>query len=224
MLHEESTQKPVIIFDCDGVIFDTNTLKTNAFGMVLRDAGFTENVVNAFITHHQMNGGISRYVKFQRLYIEILRKPLPPNGIEGLLLEFSEACLDLYFKADFTPGCPEILEKLSANYMLYLASGGDQNELRSVFRHRNIDGYFESIFGSPMSKSECVNSIICNVDIKYGCTMVGDSVSDWTAADDHGLDFIYMKTFSDDPETMSSLSCKHGFPVIENIGQLDGLL
>lgn len=219
-----STPKSVIIFDCDGVLFESNRLKTKAFGMVLQGAGFTDDVVHEFVTYHQMNGGISRYVKFRRLYTDIIHQPLPVNGIDDLLSKFSAACIELYSSADFTPGCVEVLKALSSDYVLYVASGGDQNELRSVFRQRKIDGFFESILGSPMTKSDCVKTIMDNVDAGAKCIMVGDSASDWRAANEHGIDFVFMKTFSEDITTMSCLASENGFPVIEDLQQLGGLL
>ncbi|NJM23241.1 MAG: hypothetical protein HC907_33605 [Richelia sp. SM1_7_0] len=60
-----------IIFDCDGVIFDSNALKTAAFREVL--AAYPQEVVDKFIVYHQKTGGISRYVKLRAFFTEFLQ-------------------------------------------------------------------------------------------------------------------------------------------------------
>ena len=53
-----------IIFDCDGVIFDSNKLKITAFREVL--SAYPKHLVNDFIKYHKEHGGISSYVKSMR--------------------------------------------------------------------------------------------------------------------------------------------------------------
>ena len=48
------------VFDCDGVILDSNLLKTIAFSKSLPE--YPEKV-SKFIDYHKANGGISRYKK-----------------------------------------------------------------------------------------------------------------------------------------------------------------
>jgi phosphoglycolate phosphatase-like HAD superfamily hydrolase len=213
-----------IIFDCDGVLFDSNALKTNAFRVVLKNSGFDEHVVNEFIEYHKRNGGVSRYIKFQYLYTDIINQPLSNSKINQLLSEFSISCVELYNKADLTPGCVDVLEILSHDHELYVASGGDQIELREVFSQRRIDGFFKSILGSPKTKSECVKSIVSNFDADIKCVMVGDSVSDWLAADKYGVGFIFMNAFSEDVITMTELASENRFAIIEDLNKLVNIL
>ena len=49
------------IFDCDGVIINSNEIKNEAFREVLKDEN--GNLVIDFINYHQQNGGVSRYEK-----------------------------------------------------------------------------------------------------------------------------------------------------------------
>ena len=57
------------IFDCDGVIINSNQIKNETFKEVLKN----ENVdlVSDFIKYHQDNGGVSRYEKFLYYYKNI---------------------------------------------------------------------------------------------------------------------------------------------------------
>ena len=49
------------IFDCDGVILDSNKLKTEAFREILIDERYED--IELFIEYHQLNQGINRYEK-----------------------------------------------------------------------------------------------------------------------------------------------------------------
>ena len=59
----------VAIFDCDGVILMSNQMKSKAFALTLKNE--KKKLVNEFMSYHQQNGGISRYVKFDYFYKEI---------------------------------------------------------------------------------------------------------------------------------------------------------
>ena len=47
------------LFDCDGVILQSNELKSAAFAGAL--AGEPEDLVAQFVAYHKENGGVSRY-------------------------------------------------------------------------------------------------------------------------------------------------------------------
>ena len=51
-----------IIFDCDGVILNSNKIKTESFRKIMIQ--FDQSAVKEFINYHKNNGGLSRYRKF----------------------------------------------------------------------------------------------------------------------------------------------------------------
>ena len=57
--------------DCDGVIFDSNKLKTDAYRQTLRDLGVDDAGVEAFVKLHLADVSVSRYVKFRTFFAEI---------------------------------------------------------------------------------------------------------------------------------------------------------
>ena len=59
-----------LIFDCDGVILNSNQLKTNAFRKVFEK--YNINAVDEFIEYHRSNGGVSRYIKIENFLKNIL--------------------------------------------------------------------------------------------------------------------------------------------------------
>ena len=75
------------IFDCDGVILNSNKIKTKAFYDTAKVFG--DKSALALKDYHVLNGGISRYEKFRYLFNNILCRPVETKQIEKLLLNFS---------------------------------------------------------------------------------------------------------------------------------------
>ncbi len=55
-----------LIFDCDGIILNSNKIKTDAFKEVVSHYG--DKVAEELVNFHVMNGGISRYEKFNYFF------------------------------------------------------------------------------------------------------------------------------------------------------------
>lgn len=209
----------VIILDCDGVIFDSNTFKSEAFGTVLSRAGYPKDLVNRFVQYHKENGGLSRYVKFRVFMTDYLKIPFDQSLYEKLLKEFSDYAIASYKKVSLTPSALEFLEAFKNRADFYIASGSDEQELVSVFEDKNLTHYFKAILGSPKSKQECVLAIIeknPGKDIAF----IGDSKTDLLVAKENKLDFIFMKKFSEDREAIMCLVRENGFRAIETLGDL----
>ena len=64
------SQYQQIIFDFDGVILDSNQIKSNAFSNSLIDED--KELVKLFIAFHKKNGGISRFKKFNFAILNIV--------------------------------------------------------------------------------------------------------------------------------------------------------
>ena len=60
------------IFDCDGVILNSNKIKTNSFRALL--STYDKCAVDEFIKYHKTNGGISRYEKIKYFLKKIMPK------------------------------------------------------------------------------------------------------------------------------------------------------
>ena len=139
-----------IIFDCDGVIFDSNKLKVEAFRKTL--SAYPPDVVEKFILYHKQNAGISRYVKFRAFIVNFMGKAFEQDEYEELLDSFGRECRELYQQASLTPGGSHLLKELSDIVPLYVASGSDEIELNDVFKRRQLQSYFVKILGSPKTQ------------------------------------------------------------------------
>jgi phosphoglycolate phosphatase-like HAD superfamily hydrolase len=93
----------------------------------------------------------------------------------------------LYELRDATP---------NANWMI--VSGGDQQELRSLFAKRNLDYLFDGgIFGSPDNKDLVLAREKANGNLQSPALFVGDSKYDYEAATRAGLDFIFLSDWTE---------------------------
>ncbi len=202
----------VIILDCDGVIFDSNSLKIDAFRKVLSQ--YNARVVKDFISYFKNNFGTSRY-SLVKVFIEFfLKEEFDEIKYKDILKRYGQECVDLYKDAEFTVHLIEFLNKHKNKY-LYVASGGDDLELKSVFIQRHIAQYFKGIYGSPVQKTEIVRNI-CNQNLNKRILMIGDAKSDMLASQDNDIDFIFMKDFSASQEMKEDV----GLTTIDNLGRL----
>ncbi len=190
----------LIIFDCDGVLLNSNSIKSDAFKYTCLDFG--EAISNQFVDYHQRNGGISRYKKFQYFIKEILKKDFDEKLYKDLLNKYSK-----YVKRELV-NC-EIAEKLNdlkkitKNSYWMVASGGNQNELREVFQQKNIFDYFElGIYGSPETKEQIFENKLSSFN-KDEVIFIGDSEYDYLVSKKFDVDFIFLTKWTEFKEWKS---------------------
>ena len=132
-----------IILDCDGVIFDSNHLKIDAFREAL--SLFDQEIVEEFTCYVKANFGTSRFYLIKVFLKDFLKIDFQKTIYQNILNAYSQNCISLYDQAKLTRGFTEFVTKYR-DKKLYVASGSDQSELRRVFEKRGIDQYFSKIF------------------------------------------------------------------------------
>ena len=184
------------IFDCDGVILDSNKLKSKAFAEALPND--PPNLISEFVEYHKNNGGVSRYEKF-RYYFENMKNQVEAEKeIENALNNFANIVSEGLLKCDYIPGVIEFIEMLyNKKKRLFVVSGSDENELIQVFRKRGLLHYFKEIYGSPNDKLENTRKVIASTSQSHSGLFFGDSKSDYNAAIEFGIDFLYIKGASE---------------------------
>lgn len=178
-----------IILDCDGVILDSNYLKLDAFRDALSE--FDGLVVEKFIDYFKNNFGTSRYHLIKVFIVDFLKQEFDADLYHKIINKYSRHCVVLYQKANLTKDFLKFIERYK-NKNIFVASGSAQEELREVFRNRDMDKYFIDVFGSPTKKTEIVKNIITTYK---NAVMIGDSKSDMLAAKESNVDFIFMKKY-----------------------------
>ncbi len=203
----------IYIFDCDGVILDSNQLKIEAMKNALEVHFSQRSLIEECVEYFRLNFGKSRFHHVAHFLCEILVvAPEKKSELEQLILaDFSKQCRELYLSADLTPGFLSFIAACEGKK--YVASGSEQGELREVFAKRDLDQHFNGVFGSPTAKSDLIKQIL-DVEQSTNAVMFGDAESDFLAAQQNCIDFIFYSPYSNVRERLLKLSQHEKFPVL----------
>lgn len=187
-----------ILLDCDGVVLDSNKIKTEAFKKTLENE--PNELVEEFINYHTAHQGIDRFRKIHYYLKEI--KKLKNNYDQmynDYIKIYSNLCQANLLKANLVPGVLNFLKSLKKIKFInvFIISGSDQEELRYIFNEKKISSYFHGIYGSPLSKKEIIQKLIDDKKIITPTIFFGDAKSDMEAAETYNFKFVYISGFSD---------------------------
>ena len=180
-----------VVFDCDGVILQSNQVKSNAFAAALEGEPF--DAIAAFVAYHKAHGGISRYQKFAHYFEQMQPRDDAKVATQYALEKYASIVQAELLTCALIPGIEAYLRELNqAGVRCAVNSGGDEQELQGVFTARGLAPYFQHIFGSPTGKQENMQRLK-DLGFQQGSgVMFGDSRSDWLAAQAFGLDFVFI--------------------------------
>ena len=171
-----------IVFDCDGVVLDSNVVKTEAYFRTAKNLGATDAQAQALVDYHVKLGGISRYHKFDWYLREVLQQPVTEAAVQKLLDSFSKELEEGLMQCDLAKGLFDLRKKTDSNWLIL--SGGDQQEIRDLFANRKIAHMFDGgLFGSPDNKDLVLARETANDNIGQPALFLGDSKYDFEAAD-----------------------------------------
>lgn len=202
------------IFDCDGVVLNSNKVKTQAFYNAALPYG-TE-AAQELARYHVANGGISRYKKFQYFLDEIVDKRENGPDLDQLLNSYATEVKNALLACDVADKLEEIKNKYPKTKWI-IVSGGDQAELRELFKIRQLDHLFDAgIFGSPDTKDHILASQQAIGNIELPAIFFGDSRYDEEAAKNAKMAFVFVSGWSESD---------HGFPLADDkINKLSDLI
>ncbi len=186
-----------IVFDCDGVILDSNIVKTEAYFRTAKNLGASDKQAQALVDYHVKLGGISRYHKFDWYLREVLKQTVTDKAIQVFLDEFSRELEVGLMNCSIADGLQE-LRDATADAKWMILSGGDQQEIRDLFAKRDLAKHFDGgLFGSPDNKDTVLAREKANGHIKQPALFVGDSKYDFEASTNAGLDFIFVSDWTE---------------------------
>lgn len=184
-----------LIFDCDGVLLNSNPIKTRAFYKATLPYG--EDAARSMVDYHLSNGGISRYEKFNYFLTEIVSSGQKGPDKEELLEYFAREVRKGLLSCEITPGLQE-LRIGTSHAKWFVISGGNQNELHHVFKERGLEDFFDGgIFGSPDSKDDIMSKEMGNGNICLPALFLGDSKYDYDTSLRAGVEFIFVSDWSE---------------------------
>ncbi len=206
-----------VVFDCDGVILDSNRLKSDAMGEALE--GEPRERRQEFVEWHSANGGISRYVKFAHYFEKMHPVPDAKERTRAAIERYAGLVQQGLLACNELPGLRPLLERLNdAGVACFVNSGGDEEEVRVALAARGLASFFAGIFGSPATKPDNMRRI-ANIDKSMPGLFLGDARSDHAAASAAGFDFVFIAAFSEWKDG-PAFCAENGLPVARTPGDL----
>lgn len=208
-----------IVFDCDGVILDSNVVKTEAYFRTAKNLSATDEQAQALVDYHVKLGGISRYHKFDWYLREVLKQAVTDEAIQVLLDEFSRELEEGLMHCTIADGLQE-LRDATAGIKWMILSGGDQQEIRDLFAKRKLADLFDGgLFGSPDNKDAVLAREKASGNLQLPALFIGDSKYDHEASTNAGLDFIFVSDWTEVPDWQQFCQ-ENQIKVLENLGKL----
>jgi phosphoglycolate phosphatase-like HAD superfamily hydrolase len=179
-----------LLFDFDGVILDSMTIKTDAFRDLYQKYG--DSVAMKVVQHHAQNGGMSRYKKIRFYHAEYLGIQLSEAHVDELAKQFAASVYQKVLNAQFIPGAELFLKQACANNKkCFVVSGTPQDELRQIIRERSLAHFFTEVRGAPESKEIIIKELIDTYTMeRERVVMFGDAINDKLGARHNQVDFI----------------------------------
>ena len=170
-----------LIFDFDGVIFNSHLIKTKAFFYIFKKYG--HDIALKSKNFHLKNINRSRYFKFNYII-----KNIPDENnisIKKLDNTFDRFVSKKIKMLKISPYLLQFLKKNKSKYKFFISTATPQKKVNQILKEKNLHKYFNKIYGYPKSKKEHIYEIKKN---KQSTIFIGDSYSDYLVAK-------YTKTF-----------------------------
>jgi phosphoglycolate phosphatase-like HAD superfamily hydrolase len=213
-----------IVFDCDGVVLNSNQTKIDAYFAVAKKMGGTDAQAQAFVDHHVAKGSFPRNGKTEYYLTEIVKQPVTEAIMQQYMQAFEDVLDVTLMQCEIATGLGA-LKAATPQTRWMLLSGGDQAELRRIFPRRfikdqNLAQLFEAgIFGGPDKKDEVLAREIANGNLQLPALFVGDSKYDHQAASRAGLDFVFLSAWTE-VRDWQAYCAEHNITVLDNIAHL----
>ncbi len=178
-----------IVFDFDGVIVESVTIKTDAFLSVFQSQ--SPSILAQIKQFHLSNGGMSRFRKFETIYREFLDQPLSKEMSMELGRQFEQFVMHKIINAPFVPGMVEFIRAHEKQYDFYTASATTHLQLEQIGAKKKLTSFFKRIYGSPNPKALVISDVIsAHQGESDKVVMIGDARSDFEAAQANQCPFI----------------------------------
>lgn len=208
-----------IVFDCDGVVLNSNKTKVNAYYAVAKRMGGTDEQAQALVDHHVEKGSFPRNGKIEYYLNHIVKQAVTPELMQQYMEAFDEILDKTLMECEQASGL-FALKDASSQARWMLLSGGDQAELRRIFPRRNLAHLYEAgIFGGPDQKEHVLAREIANGNIVFPALFVGDSKYDHQAATGAGLDFVFLSDWTE-LKDWQSYCAQHHVTVLGHLSEL----
>ncbi len=177
-----------LIFDFDGTLVDSNSIKRRAFDVCFSHFPEWETQIKPYCYG---NNHIQRQEKFQHIYEHILKKPYTPEIAHDLHRRYEEATTLPVSRAREIPGAEAFLARMAGRYPTAVVSTPPNRILHAILQARGWTHYFVDIQGAPVNKTEWVKNYAQRKGLNVQqCLFFGDTPEDARAAYAAGCPFV----------------------------------
>ena len=195
----------VIFWDFDGVIKDSVEVKSDAFESLFLPFG--EEISKKVRRHHEKHGGMSRFDKLP-MYLDWAGLESTQRIVDQYADKFSQFVKQKVIDSSWVDGIKEYLQEHYDKQYFFLVTATPQLEIEYILDQLKIKLYFQKVIGSPIGKGKAVESLLKEYDIDpIQAIMVGDSISDYKAAESNHVAFVLRRT-SLNEKLQQKLNCK----------------
>lgn len=170
----------VIILDFDGVVIESNAVKTEVFAEVF--ARFSE-YADAMMAFHHANVSLSRFAKFEHL-LELMGRSGDASLLAEIAQDFSRRVVKGIISVPLVPGAEDFLSQVTRKLPVYLASVTPADELDLILSQRGLSHWFRKVYGCPpWTKPDAVLDVLKREGLQpEEALLIGDSAGDQRAA------------------------------------------
>lgn len=184
------------VFDFDGTLVDSATVKRDAFFAIFPDTEQHRAIVARVLTDDP-DGSRNRVIP--RMIELMLAGPLATGPSPDALIErYGELSEAAVRRAAELPGASVILAALAPSMQLHVCSNTPRETVRAHVAARGWSGHFCTVEGHPTVKVAKVASVLRNGGFAATrVAVIGDGVSDEEAARANGCRFIAIRQPAD---------------------------
>jgi len=168
------TEPKAVIFDMDGVIVDSEPRHERAFLEIISEIGYGET--------HGLNFADFIGRSDQELWKAFIIRHNPPQSLEDLLSMKRQRVIEILRRDQpLFDGLPELIERLTAQYKLALASGSERAVVDAVLTFKGLGRFFSAtVSASDIQKGKPAPDIFLRAAELLGvsakdCWVVEDS-------------------------------------------------
>ena len=189
---EPLSKADVIFWDFDGVIKESSAIKSLAFVEMFSKYG--KHVLEKVMEHHQLNGGISREVKIPLYFSKFVGFSLTSKETEDKCIEYSKLVVQKVIDAPWVTGVLDYLKSNSYHQRFVLITGTPYMEIIEILTALDIIDCFQTVYGSPTTKIKALNQEIQSDTDVSKCLFIGDTLTDYEAANAFEVPFMLRET------------------------------
>jgi phosphoglycolate phosphatase-like HAD superfamily hydrolase len=143
------------------------------------------------LAYARTHGGMGRHAKFAHLERAVFARSGDAAAVGRLAEAYRKHVYARVLASAFVPGALAFLEHYHAGIDLHLVSGTPHQELLDIVQHRHLSAYFQSITGSPTTKSAAFEDILATHAYPVAqVAAVGDALTEFDAASALGVAFV----------------------------------